>query len=34
VGGTIACQKTMENFFIKKFILTMDPLLIVLLKHI
>jgi len=24
----------MENFFIKKFILTMDPLLIVLLKHI
>jgi len=33
-GGTNARQKTIENFFIKQFTLTIDPILIVLLKPI
>jgi len=32
-GAQVHVKKTMESFF-KRFLLTMDPILIVLLKHI
>ena len=31
VGGTTTCQKSMEDLFIKRFTLTMDSIIIVLL---
>jgi len=33
-GAQVDVRKTMEDFFIKRFALTMNPILIVLFKHI